>query len=98
MIRNKAQLMRRRGSNAITCGGEIDTEFLLILHINIQTFKNDIFYRNKNIRLEIINKYYIYIGRIFSIILTGCLRVSGGVFDVRMRILTRRAPTSATRK
>ena len=30
----------------------------------------------------------MHIGRTFSIILTGCLRVLGGVFDDRMRILT----------
>ena len=49
MTKNEAQLMRRRGNNITTRGGKIDTEFLLILHINIQIFKNGIFYRDKNI-------------------------------------------------
>ena len=82
MARNEAQSMRRRDNNVVTRGDKIDTEFSPILYINIQIFKDGIFYRNKNIRLETANRYYIYIGRIFSIILTGCLRVSGGVFDV----------------
>ena len=81
--------MRRRDDNIITRGGEIDAEFSQILRANIQTFKDGIFYRNENIRLETADGYYAYIGRIFSIILTGCLRVLGGVFNVRIRILTR---------
>ena len=95
---NEAQSMRRRGGGATTRGGEIDAEFSLILRANIQTFKNGIFYRNKDIRLKTAGRYYTYIGRIFSIILTDCLRVSGGVFDNRIRISTRRAPALATRK
>ena len=34
-IRNKAQLMRKRGNNIITRGGKIDIKFLLIFYINI---------------------------------------------------------------
>ena len=46
---NEAQLMRRRDGDAITRDGKINAEFSLILYINIQTFKNGIFYRNENI-------------------------------------------------
>ena len=81
--------MRRRGNNATTRGGKIDTKFSLILRANIQTFKNGIFYRNKNIRLETADRYYAHIRRIFNIILTDYLRVSGVIFDNRMRISTR---------
>ena len=80
--------MRRRDSGAITRGGKINTEFLPILHTNIQIFKNDIFYRDKNIRLKTADRYYAHIGRIFSTILTDYLRVLSGIFDDRMRILT----------
>ena len=89
MARNEAQSMRRRDNNTITRGGKIKTEFLSILRANIQIFKNGIFYRNKNIRLETAGRYYAHIGRIFNIISTGCLRVLGGVFDDRIRISTR---------
>ena len=81
MIKNEAQLMRRRDNNMITRGGKIDIIYLLMLRINIQIFKNGIFYRNENIRLEITGRYYTHIRRIFSTISTGCLRVSGDVFD-----------------
>ena len=74
--------MRRRDGDAMTRDGKIDAEFSSILHINIQTFKNGIFYRNKNTRLETADRYYTYIGRIFNIILTNYLRVLSGVFDV----------------
>ena len=81
MARNEAQLMYRRNNNTTTRGGKIDTEFSLILYINIQTFKNGIFYRNKDIRLKITDRYYTYIGRTFNIILTNCLRVLSGAFN-----------------
>ena len=90
--------MRRRDNNTITRGGKINTEFLLILRANIQIFKNNIFYRNKNIRLKIAGGYYTHIGRTFSIILTDCLRVSGGAFDNRMRISTRRISAPVIKK
>jgi hypothetical protein len=89
MARNEARSMRRRGGGATTRGGEVDAEFSPTLHTNIQTFKDGIFYRDKDIRLEVAGGYYAHIGRTSSIILTDCLRVSGGVFDDRMRISTR---------
>ena len=96
--KNEAQSMRRRDNNAMTRGGKINTEFSPILYTNIQIFKNDIFYRNKNIRLKTAGRYYTYIGRIFNIILTNYLRVLGGVFDNWIHILTRRALTLAMKK
>ena len=90
--------MRRRGGGATTRGGEVDAEFSPTPHTNIQTFKDGIFHRDEDIRLETAGGNYAHIGRTSSTILTGCLRVPGDVFDGRMRILTRRAPTSATRK
>ena len=68
MTKNDAQSMRKRNNSATTRGGKIDINFLLISHINIQTFKDGIFYRNKNIRLKTVNEYYKYIRRIFNII------------------------------
>ena len=41
--------MRRRDGNAITRGGKIDAEFSSILRANIQIFKNNIIYRDKDI-------------------------------------------------
>ena len=93
--KNEAQLIRRRDNNTITRGGKINIKFSPILRANIQIFKNGIFYRNKDIWLKTAGGYYAYIGRTSSIILTGCLRVSGVAFDNWMRILTRRALTSA---
>jgi Tfp pilus assembly protein FimT len=89
MTRNEAQSMRRRGGGATTRGGEVDAEFSPTPHTNIQTFKDGIFHRDENIRLETAGGNYTHIGRAFSIISTGCLRVSGGVFDGRMRVAAR---------
>ena len=96
--KNEAQSMRRRDNNTTTRGGKINIKFSSILRANIQIFKDGIFYRNKNIRLETADRYYAYIGRTFSIILTDCLRVSDGIFDDWIRISTRQAPAPAMRK
>ena len=62
MIRNEALSIRRRDNNVTIHDGKIDIKFSSILHINIQIFKNGIFYRNKNIRLKTADGYYAYIG------------------------------------
>jgi hypothetical protein len=81
--------MRRCDGGATTRGGKVDAEFSPTLYTNIQIFKDGIFYRDENIRSETAGGYYTHIGRTFSTILTGCLRVLGGIFDGRIRALKR---------